>query len=140
MEHHLLANIPVSTLEELKVASNLGNSVFVETLTTSLGSVQIVSAGSLLFDKESFITSWIWLCIGGKYYAPLVTQENSPTEYVSRMASLNPEVWNYTNHAEGKYQQENFTGLIFAILNKRFKDMSNDERLLTFTRVIDELD
>jgi hypothetical protein len=140
MGYRLLKGIAPSTLDELKVASNLGNSIFVETVDTESGPLKLVSAGSLLLDRDSFITTWIWLCIGGKYYAPLVNSQESSTDYVEKMRILNPEVWNYTNKEPSSYNIENFTGLIFAILNKRFNKMEKDEKLETFKRVIDELD
>jgi hypothetical protein len=64
----------------------------------------------------------------------------TPSQYVERMRILNPEVWNYTNTGVSSYNIENFTGLIFAILNKRFSKMDKDEKMETFVRVIDELD
>lgn len=125
-------------LECLRIASNLGESVLVESLPTPSGPVPVVAAGTLLFTRNSFITFWMWLCMGGKWYQNNIV--NSEHSLVSEMKTLNPEIYHYCKQQQTDFVEERFISFLFSILNRNLAKMSPETRFDVFKRVLGEMD
>jgi len=125
-------------LESLRIASNLGESVLVESLPTPSGPVPVVAAGTLLFTRNSFITFWMWLCMGGKWYQNNIV--NSEHSLVSEMKTLNPEIYHYCKQQQTDFVEERFISFLFSILNRNLAKMSPETRFDVFKRVLGEMD
>jgi hypothetical protein len=138
MGQRLLSLAP-DDLESLRIASNLGEGVLVEHMPSPEGPTPVIAAGTLLFTPRSFITFWLWLCMGGKWYQAQACKTTVEHELVQDMRLLNPLIHQYVQKQDPNFVPDRFVSFLFTIFNRKLKNLTPEERFSTFERVLAQL-